>query len=149
MQNKKIYSIKNRRNLKVWILMVGILIFTLIVLPCFLDIKTERTIRNDIMEVESLLRSYLKNDRKISEGLQTEIELETKLISRQIYDSQGIIESINLDKDYYRIPGLINILVSTSLEGDFICDVEGNVYYINNRALVNNYGLTIFHNNHK
>lgn len=129
--------------------MVGILIFTLIVLPSFLDIKIERTIRNDIIEVESLLKSYLKNDRKISEGLQTEIDLETKLRSRQVYDSQGIIESMNLDKDYYRIPGLINLLVDTKLEGNFICDVEGNVYYIHNRALVNNYGLTIFYNNHK
>lgn len=100
---------------------------------------------NDIIEIENLLNSYLKNDRRIPEGLGIEIDIETKLISKQIYGSQGIIESMNIDKAYYRIPGLINILVDTSLEGDFICDVEGNVYYIHNRALVNNYGLTIFH----
>lgn len=61
--------------------------------------------------------------------------MEEKVRKGHVHDSKGITESFAFNKDYYRIPGIINVLVDSKLEGDFICDLEGNVYYIHNRAI--------------
>ncbi|MCR3957120.1 MAG: hypothetical protein NUK57_12590, partial [Gudongella sp.] len=81
------------------------------------------TIMEDITEVENLLKTYLKDNEGISVGLRTDIDLESKVILKQVYNSEGVLESVDLNKDYYRIPGIIDVLVDSKLDGDFICDV--------------------------
>lgn len=92
-------------------------------------------IKEYIIAKENLLRTYLINNDGISEGLRTDIDLEAKIILKQVYNSEDIVENLNLNKEYYRIPGLITLLVDTKLDGDFICDADGNVYYIHSRTL--------------
>lgn len=94
-----------------------------------------KEINVDIIETEKLLDAYLTENQGISEGFLIEIDLEEKVRKRYVHDSKGITESVDLNKDYYRIPGIIDVLVDSKLDGDFICDVEGKVYYIHNKAI--------------
>ncbi|WP_409227289.1 hypothetical protein [Gudongella sp. SC589] len=115
--------------------MVVILVFALFVIPNWMDKNTNKTIMEDITEIENLLKTYLKDNEGISVGLRTDIDVEAMVILKQVYNSEGVIESLDLSKDYNHVPGLINALVDTKLNGNFICDAEGTVYYIHDRAL--------------
>jgi hypothetical protein len=122
-------------NLKLRVAMVVILVFALFVIPNWMDKNTNKTIMEDITEIENLLKTYLKDNEGISVGLRTDIDVEAMVILKQVYNSEGVIESLDLSKDYNHVPGLINALVDTKLNGNFICDAEGTVYYIHDRAL--------------
>jgi hypothetical protein len=133
--NKTTDHREETNNIKIWTMVIIIAFFLIFVVSYCEDNNMVKEINVDIIETEKLLDAYLTENQGISEGFLIEIDLEEKVRKRYVHDSRGITESVDLNKDYYRIPGIIDVLVDSKLDGDFICDVEGKVYYIHNKAI--------------
>lgn len=133
--NKTTDHREETNNIEIWTMVIIIAFFLIFVVSYCEDNNMVKEINVDIIETEKLLDAYLTENQGISEGFLIEIDLEEKVRKRYVHDSKGITESVDLNKDYYRIPGIIDVLVDSKLDGDFICDVEGKVYYIHNKAI--------------
>lgn len=132
-------NISKQEKLKSILILIISIVFVLAFMGIFKfnDYKTLNQIKENVIRAEMILEGYMSDQDGLPEGHRVfaETNIETKLSEKRVFNSEGLVANIDLDKEYYRVPGIVNVAMNSKLDGYFICDKDGNVFYVHNRKL--------------
>lgn len=122
------------------LLLIGIPLITVLVIVSatkFFDNNKVDEIKSDLNDAEYMLEDFLSNEDSLPASVNAYLidDIETKTLGKTVFNSNEIVKNVDLNKNYYRIPGIISAIIDFKLKGDFIWDNTGRVYYIHYRKL--------------
>ena len=136
----KTHDIKLKQKLLNILLLIGIPVITVLVIFSaikFFDYKKIDIIAEELILAEDMLEIYLDDDENLPVFMTTKIidNIEREVYDKTVFNSEGIVKSMNSNQDYYGFPTIIIIAMDSKLKGKFISDENRNIYYIHNRKM--------------